>query len=229
MIPNALVERHCVASYFVRRTVTEKQKAEYLAEIPEWRVVEQEGSTRLERIFTFPDFTTAWLFTQKVVEMADAERHSPVIVVELRSVKLQWWSPKILGLHRNDFIAAAKTNVIFNTTVSLPPIITTCIQAVNAHNTEALLACFIPDGSANYFQSFYHGAEQLREWAVDVTQTSSETWEIIDVGKGHNSIALTVVISGDYDYEVGSFRGRLYFNLKDDKILWIIGEDKELY
>ena len=44
--------------------------------------------------------------------MAEAEDHHPLIVLEWGKVTVEWWTHKINGLHRNDFIAAAKTDAL---------------------------------------------------------------------------------------------------------------------
>ena len=43
-------------------------------------------------------------------EMAEQEDHHPLIVLEWGKVTVEWWTHKIGGLHRNDFISAAKTD-----------------------------------------------------------------------------------------------------------------------
>ena len=49
----------------------------------------------------------------KVGESAEAEGHHPVIVTEWGRVTVTWWTHKIKGLHRNDFIMAAKMDKLF--------------------------------------------------------------------------------------------------------------------
>ena len=39
---------------------------------------------------------------------AEAEDHHPLIVTEWGNVTVQWWTYAIRGLHKNDFIMAAK-------------------------------------------------------------------------------------------------------------------------
>ena len=45
--------------------------------------------------------------------MAEAEGHHPKIILEWGQVFVSWWSHKIDGLHKNDFICAAKTEQLF--------------------------------------------------------------------------------------------------------------------
>lgn len=89
---------------------TFEERAEYLPQIPEWRVVEREGEERLERAFTFPDFLSALAFTNRVGELAESEGHHPALLTEWGRVTVTWWTHKIRGLHRNDFILAARTD-----------------------------------------------------------------------------------------------------------------------
>ena len=50
----------------------------------------------------------------KVANLAEEEDHHPEITLEWGKVTVSWWSHKIKGLHRNDFIAAAKTDNLFS-------------------------------------------------------------------------------------------------------------------
>ena len=49
-------------------------------------------------------------FTNKVAALAEKEDHHPEITLEWGKVTVIWWSHKIKGLHKNDFICAAKTD-----------------------------------------------------------------------------------------------------------------------
>lgn len=93
--------------------LTENEIAEFLPQVPEWKVVEHEGIKRLERIYSFDDFALALAFTNKVAELAEEEDHHPALLTEWGSVKVTWWTHKIKGLHSNDFILAAKTDQLF--------------------------------------------------------------------------------------------------------------------
>jgi 4a-hydroxytetrahydrobiopterin dehydratase len=73
-------------------------------------VANRDGVMQLERRFGFPDFAEALAFTNRVGEAAEAEGHHPRLVTEWGSVVVTWWTHKIGGLHRNDFVMAAKTD-----------------------------------------------------------------------------------------------------------------------
>jgi len=83
---------------------------EFKKQIPDWKIIEKDGVPRLQRVFEFPDFVSALEFTRRVGELAEEAGHHPAILTEWGKVTVQWWTHKIKGLHRNDFIMAAKTD-----------------------------------------------------------------------------------------------------------------------
>jgi len=87
--------------------------AEFNTQVPEWRILEQEGIQHLQRVFTFKDFAQALAFTNKVGQLAEANDHHPAILTEWGRVTVTWWTHKVKGLHRNDFIMAAKTDQLY--------------------------------------------------------------------------------------------------------------------
>lgn len=93
--------------------VTQAEIAEFSAQIPEWRIVERDGIQRLERIYGFKDFRQALAWGNKIGELAEAEGHHPALLIEWGKVTVTWWTHKIGGLHRNDFIMAAKTDALY--------------------------------------------------------------------------------------------------------------------
>jgi 4a-hydroxytetrahydrobiopterin dehydratase len=77
-----------------------------------WSVVEKDGIKRLEKSFKFEDFAEALQFTVMIGELAEAEGHHPDILTEWGKATVSWWTHKIKGLHKNDFIMASKTDMI---------------------------------------------------------------------------------------------------------------------
>jgi len=84
-------------------------------EAPDWDIVERDGILRLERAFKFKNFVQALAFTNRVGELAEEQGHHPALLTEWGRVTVTWWTHKIKGLHRNDFIMAAKTDELFQT------------------------------------------------------------------------------------------------------------------
>jgi 4a-hydroxytetrahydrobiopterin dehydratase len=92
--------------------LTDAEIDQYYRELQRWSVVERNGIKRLERSFDFKDFAEALAFTNKVGELAEREGHHPDILTEWGRVTVTWWTHKIKGLHKNDFIMAAKTDAL---------------------------------------------------------------------------------------------------------------------
>jgi 4a-hydroxytetrahydrobiopterin dehydratase len=79
-------------------------------QVPGWMIKEVDGMQRLEREIKFRNFAEALEFTNRVGAIAEEENHHPLIVTEWGKVTVQWWTHKIGGLHKNDFIMASKTD-----------------------------------------------------------------------------------------------------------------------
>jgi 4a-hydroxytetrahydrobiopterin dehydratase len=108
-----LVEQRCVACRRDAPTVTDHEIAELHPQVPAWELVELEGIPRLTRTFDFDDFAQALEFTTSVGEVAEQEGHHPALLTEWGRTTVTWWTHKIKGLHRNDFIMAAKTDHLY--------------------------------------------------------------------------------------------------------------------
>ena len=104
----ALRNERCTACRRDSPRVTEAEIQELKPQIPDWTLVEREGIQRLERVFSFSNFAEALAFTNRVGALAEAEGHHPAIFTEWGRVTVTLWTHKIRGLHRNDFIIAAK-------------------------------------------------------------------------------------------------------------------------
>jgi 4a-hydroxytetrahydrobiopterin dehydratase len=112
-VAETLTEASCVACRRDAPTVSDSEIAELRPQIPDWELVEQDGIKRLSRVFPFDDFAQALEFTRRVGEAAEAEGHHPALLTEWGRTTVSWWTHKIKGLHRNDFIMAAKTDALY--------------------------------------------------------------------------------------------------------------------
>jgi 4a-hydroxytetrahydrobiopterin dehydratase len=108
-----LVEMKCVACRRDAPPDTDQEISELRPQVPDWEVVEIDVIKRLRRVFSFDDFAQAMDFTTRVVELAEAEGHHPALLTEWGRTTVSWWTHKIKGLHRNDFIMAAKTDRLY--------------------------------------------------------------------------------------------------------------------
>jgi len=109
---STLSAERCIACRRDSPRVTESEIAELMREVSGWQILERDGIARLERVFHLPNFVDALAFTNRVGALAETEGHHPALLTEWGRVTVTWWTHKIRGLHRNDFIMAAKTDAL---------------------------------------------------------------------------------------------------------------------
>jgi 4a-hydroxytetrahydrobiopterin dehydratase len=81
-------------------------------EIPGWAVVLRDGVQQLQRdYYPFDRFVRAFSFATDVAILAERAKHDPIIVTAWNKVRVNWYTHQIGGLHLNDFVMAAKTDV----------------------------------------------------------------------------------------------------------------------
>lgn len=110
---NELSQLNCVPLRGGEPTLASDEVYRLQPQIPEWQVKAVAGMQRLERVFKFRNFAQALEFTNKIGALAEQEDHHPLVVLEWGKVTVNWWTHKIGGLHKNDFIMAAKTDEAF--------------------------------------------------------------------------------------------------------------------
>ena len=80
----------------------------------DWQVVVESDVPRLKRRYKLKNYLPAQQFVMAVGEIAEQVGHHPVIHFSWGWASVYWWSHEIKGLHRNDFIMAARTDQIFD-------------------------------------------------------------------------------------------------------------------
>jgi 4a-hydroxytetrahydrobiopterin dehydratase len=108
-----LAQYKCIPCESEVPALTKAEIAQLIQEIPEWEVVEVDSIPRLKRSFSFKNFKEALDFTNAVGEVAEEQGHHPLICLTWGEVTVDWWTHNIKGLHQNDFIMAAKTDLLF--------------------------------------------------------------------------------------------------------------------
>jgi 4a-hydroxytetrahydrobiopterin dehydratase len=114
---NELAELNCSRIEANTLRLNEHEISQLKTQLPGWQIYEKDGELRLEKVFKFKNFNQAVAFTDQVAQAADAEDHHPAILTEWGKVTVTWWTHKIKGLHKNDFIMAAKTEQLFGGTL----------------------------------------------------------------------------------------------------------------
>lgn len=112
MAGQALAEQECVACTSDDDPLAPAEYAAYLDELDGevWRVVDEH---HLEAEFEFEDFRTALEFTNEVGELAEEEWHHPDIHLSWGRVMIEMWTHKIDGLHKTDFVMAARMDRLY--------------------------------------------------------------------------------------------------------------------
>ena len=103
----------CVACRGGEPALTDAEIDGFRPLVPDWQIKEIDGVRRLIRVYKLKNFVEALAFTNKIGVIAEDENHHPLIVTEYGKVTVHWWTHIIQGLHRNDFIMAAKTDQLF--------------------------------------------------------------------------------------------------------------------
>lgn len=110
---SGLSDEKCEACRANAPKVGEEELPDLIRAIPDWNIEVRGGIMQLERDFGFQNFAEAIAFTDRVAELAEQEGHHPALLTEWGKTRVTWWSHKIKGLHRNDFIMAAKTDRLY--------------------------------------------------------------------------------------------------------------------
>ena len=112
----SLAQFQCIPCRGGEPTLTTDEINGLKPEAPDWSVIERDGILRLERAFKFRNFVQALEFTNQVGQLAEEQGHHPALLTEWGQVTVTWWTHKIKGLHHNDFIMAAKTDMLYPNT-----------------------------------------------------------------------------------------------------------------
>lgn len=110
---SSLHEQQCTACRADATPLTPAQIDAGLQELPQWKLEKVDGIHQIARVYKFANFVSAMEFAQRVGNVAESVQHHPAILVEWGKVEVRWWTHKIRGLHDNDLIMAAKTDVLY--------------------------------------------------------------------------------------------------------------------
>ena len=105
-----LNNQNCQACSGDTPVFNENQISEYLAKLDNWTVNDEQRM--IYKKFNFKTFKQALNFTNKVGELADIEGHHPDVSLGWGYSLIMLHTHAIKGLSINDFIMAAKIDVI---------------------------------------------------------------------------------------------------------------------
>ncbi len=90
--------------------LTKEQAADFLTHVPLWS--SNDESTVIHRVFRFKNFKDALAFTNEVGAVAEEQGHHPDISLGWGKVEVKLTTHSIKGLSENDFIVAAKIDLL---------------------------------------------------------------------------------------------------------------------
>ncbi len=105
-----LSQANCEACNADALLIDENEAQQLLRQLPDWSLITVEGVKQLQRQIKVKNFVNAMAFANRLARIAEEQGHHPAILVEWGKVTVTWWTHSIGGLHRNDFIMAAKTD-----------------------------------------------------------------------------------------------------------------------
>jgi 4a-hydroxytetrahydrobiopterin dehydratase len=106
-----LAKKKCVPCEGGVEPLTEQAAREMMPELnPEWALIDD--AHLLARSFHFKDFEASMAFVNKVAAIAEEEGHHPDLSISYADVGVELTTHAIHGLSENDFILAAKIDML---------------------------------------------------------------------------------------------------------------------
>ncbi|XVE88330.1 hypothetical protein DITRI_Ditri19aG0061100 [Diplodiscus trichospermus] len=95
------------------RSMTEESASKLIPKVDGWILVNEGGILKLKRSWKVKSFTKGLELFQLIADIAEAEGHHPDLhLVGWNNVTVEIWTHAVGGLTENDFILAAKINVL---------------------------------------------------------------------------------------------------------------------
>ena len=107
-----LAEQTCTSCSRAMPPATAEEIAQLLTHLSEWSLIQPSEVPQLQKQYRFKNFRQALAFTNAVGAAAELAGHHPALLTEWGKVTVTWWTHAINGLHRNDFVMAAKTDAL---------------------------------------------------------------------------------------------------------------------
>lgn len=105
-----LAKRRCVPCEGGVRPLAQKEAQEFLKKLSDWNLVDE--GRLLAKHFIFKDFAQTFAFANKIADIAEKENHHPDLTISYGSLMVELSTHAIGGLSENDFILAAKIDVL---------------------------------------------------------------------------------------------------------------------
>ena len=108
----SLSQSVCEACTSASPALSLEQCQTLLQQLNGWQLASAGGMAQLSKTYLFADFKQALNFSNQIGCISEQQNHHPTLLTEWGKVTVNWWSHSVRGLHRNDFIMAARTDVL---------------------------------------------------------------------------------------------------------------------
>ena len=113
MTTTSLINRKCSVCNINSMAIREDAIDDWMLELPDWQLTQSQSIQQIKRLYSFPNFKKALAFAHEIGKLAEEHDHHPAILIEWGKCQINWWTHMVNGLHENDFILAAKSDVIY--------------------------------------------------------------------------------------------------------------------
>jgi 4a-hydroxytetrahydrobiopterin dehydratase len=103
----------CVTYASDECAMVEADIALMLESIPGWHIECEETIPRLIRVYDFPGYLPGLEFVTRIGLLSEKQDHHPRITLEWGKVTVEWWTHVVNGIHMNDFVMAAHTDMAY--------------------------------------------------------------------------------------------------------------------
>ena len=105
---NDLTQKRCVSCEGGIPPLGKEEVERLLGQVPGWSL----SGKWITKEFKFKNFVAAMKFVNRAGDLAEAEGHHPDIHIHYNRVRFDIWTHAINGLSENDFILAAKIDIL---------------------------------------------------------------------------------------------------------------------
>lgn len=92
--------------------LSKAQVVDLLKEVPQW-TVDESGVQKISRTFEFKNYYQTMAFVNAIAWIAHQENHHPDLEIGYQKCTVKYTTHAIKGLSWNDFICAAKVDVLY--------------------------------------------------------------------------------------------------------------------
>lgn len=103
-----LTNKKCIGLKDGLKLIKKEDYSNYLKQVPGWEI----ENCRINKKWSFKNHYQAISFVNAVAWISHTENHHPNITVGFKDVSVEYWTHDVNGISINDFICAAKVDLL---------------------------------------------------------------------------------------------------------------------